>query len=247
MTRAGTPMLSLVSTPALSGALDGELLPDFGKQCASSVEAKYLTTTALRECVEGGEVPDLIIGMDAAIRELVVLGHLDARTKFPLARCGIGVAVSESLRSPPLRNVAELVDLLLAASSLAYSRSGASGIYVARLLDELGIADRVNSRAMILDGGLAAEAVIDGRADVAIQLTPELMMVEGAWILGALPSEVQQDFRVSMVVNGPASVELDALSGLLVSASADTVYRRRGFSPLPHVELAVEIDAAEGQ
>jgi molybdate transport system substrate-binding protein len=226
--------LLIVSTPALAAVLDAELIPRFEEAHGASVEAAYLTTTALRERIQEGMSPDLVLGMAGALGELVASAVLPQQDLVPLARCGIGVAIAPSLGSPPLSSVDDLIELVLRASSVAYSRSGASGIYFGRLLDELGIAERVNSRATILASGYAAQSVVDGVADVAVQLMPELMLVDGARILGPLPSEVQQELVVVMASAGSASVAQGAFSDLLVSPWADAAYERHGLSLVSH-------------
>ncbi|CUR58818.1 conserved hypothetical protein [metagenome] len=232
------PRVSVACTPALASVLTGDILPLLGQGAGPEVEVDYLTTLGLRTLLEEGGTPDVVIGVDTALRDLVRAGHLPAGTHVPLAHCGIGVAVGGAVGSPPMETVEDLIDLVLSADSVCYSSTGASGLYFGRLLEELGVAEAVNARATVIARGLVAEQVVGGVADVGIQLTPELLQVDGVRILGPLPAAVQQEMRVALAVPR-ASAATERLVELLVSPVADAAYARRGLEPLDHSGVAV--------
>jgi len=80
----------------------------------------------------------------------------------------------------------------VAARSVAYSRTGASGIYFAGLLPRLGLAEAVNAKATIIPQGFTAEKLVSGEADIAVQQISELMVVPGIEVVGPLPDPVQE-------------------------------------------------------
>lgn len=199
----------------------------------------YLTTTALQERMVAGPAPDLLVGLDPALRGLAVEGLVTASTMRPLATCGVGIALAAHVNADAPTTVDELVDLLTGVSSVAYSRSGASGLHVARMLEQLSIAQTVIPRATVIDRGFAAEALLDGRAEVALQLTPELLMVEGTAVIGPLPAPVQLNVRISMVPPRPELPAAAQVAAALMSERADQAYRRWGLTPLDHESVSL--------
>ena len=68
---------------------------------------------------------------------------------------------------------------------------GSSGIYLARLFEKLGIADQIKAKAVLVQGGLVANRIVDGKADIALQQSSELMGVPGVQYVGPIPLDVQ--------------------------------------------------------
>lgn len=226
--------VELLSTPALAGALGRELVPEMARARGIDVAAVYLTTTALQERMAAGPAPDLLVGLDPALDGLAASGLVTATTKIPLATCGVGIALAPHVEVPAPTTLEELIDLLTSVSSVAYSRFGASGLHVARMLERLGIAQQVVPRATVIDEGFAAAAPLDGRAEVALQLAPELLMVDGTRLIGPLPAPVQKEVIISMLSPSPERPAAVEVAAALVTAQADAVYVRWGLTPLEH-------------
>ena len=73
---------------------------------------------------------------------------------------GVGVVVKEGAPKPDISSVDAFKKTLLAAKSVAYidpAAGGSSGIYVAGLLDKLGVAADVKPKAKLIPGGAVAE------------------------------------------------------------------------------------------
>ena len=58
---------------------------------------------------------------------------------------------------------------MLAAGSVAYSRTGASGLYAAKLMERLGIADEMKCRTKLVNGVPVAELVAKGEVEIGMQ------------------------------------------------------------------------------
>ena len=121
----------------------------------------------------------------------------------------------------------------MAARSVCYSRIGASGLYFAKLIQDLGIADAVNAKATIASTGFTAERLVSGEADLAVQQISELMVVPGIEVVGGLPAAVQTVAIFSAGVL-TASTQPDATADFakfLASKEAEPVLRRTGLEP----------------
>jgi molybdate transport system substrate-binding protein len=98
----------------------------------------------------------------------------------PLAKVGVGVAVAQNAPSPDIGSVEGLRRTLLAARAVAYidpASGGTSGIYVAKMFERLGIAAEMKPKSVLVRGGLSAEKVANGEAEIALQQASELYLV----------------------------------------------------------------------
>lgn len=229
--------LLMFSGLALKDVLTKSVLPDFTQRTGLTVEAVFDPTGVLVNRIAAGERPDLMIGVHKPLRALTEgdAPVLSAATLRPLARSGIGIAVPLDHAAPAIGSVDELRQTLLESARVAYSRTGASGLYFAELLRTLEIADAVNERACVVDKGFVAETLLDGRAELAVQQVVELASVEGIQIVGPLPDAVQQHVELS-VAAAPSANRAEPLLEFLVSAQAAREYRAVGLEPIFEVK-----------
>jgi molybdate transport system substrate-binding protein len=181
-----------------------------------------------------GERPDVIVSTTESLESLPE-GSLAPGSIAALVRTGIGIGVAAGRARPRIATTEQLAASLRAARSVAYSRSGQSGIYFARLIQELGIAEEVNAKATVIPKGFTGEALLDGRADIAIQQISELRFVPGVDVVGPLPGPVQQytDFSVALGLGSKHAEAAHRLRGHLVSEAAQEAYARAGLQVTP--------------
>jgi molybdate transport system substrate-binding protein len=189
-------------------------------------------TTVIEARLNSGETADAIIVTDSAMKNMIDAGWVASQHCRPLVDSCIGVAVKRGAPRPDISSVAKFFDALLGSRSVAYSLSGASGVYFQKLLRERGYLDEINRRATLVDKGLVAQRLVSGEADLAIQQISELGAVDGIDIVGPLPAEVQQTVSLSVgicsaSVNRPVVHELVEL---LTSDYAKAVYERKGLT-----------------
>ncbi len=223
------PALTLFCAVALKRALQDSILPAFTQHAGTLVNAHFAPTRVLIEEVNAGERPDVIIGITGALEGLDH-GILEGGPLTPLAKAGIGVAVAPGAEIPDIRSVERLTSALRSARSVAYSRNGPSGIYFAKLLQDLGIAEQINEHATILDQGFTATALLDGRADLALQQMSELLAVPEARIVGPLPDDVQHytSFSAAIALHAKNSLSACSLLRCLSTKLARAAYKRAG-------------------
>ena len=96
-------------------------------------------------------------------------------------------------KQPDIASPEALKRALIAASSVAHSKTGLSGLYFPTVLARLGIADAMQSKIVIPDPGTAVgEVVAKGDAEIGIQQISELLPVAGIEIVGPLPEPLQK-------------------------------------------------------
>ena len=218
--------VTLFSGLALKDLYVHEILPE----SPDEVETVFAPTSVLVSRIRAGDRPDILVGVRDPLRELAAESILDSTTLRPLVRSGLGVATLPDAPAPALGSAEEFVSSLRSARSVAYSRSGASGLHFSALLERLGIAEEVNSRATLVPGGFTGEALLDGRADLAIQQVIELRSVDGIRIAGSFPDELQH--YVDLWIGGSPrlsdSKAAERLWDILVSPTAAAAYGAAG-------------------
>jgi len=158
---------------------------------AIQIAPEFAPTKALMRRLAAGERPDAVVLTREGLNELVHNGLVVEKSVVDLARSYVGVAVKSGTPHPNISSVAALRRTLLQSQSVAYSRLGASGIFFADLVKQLGVADEINLKARIIEQGLTAERLLTGEADLAVQQISELKQVQGVDVVGPIPSELQ--------------------------------------------------------
>jgi molybdate transport system substrate-binding protein len=143
------------------------------------------------------------------------------------------VAVKAGAPCPDIATETALRATLLSARSVAYSRIGASGMFFAQLIERMGIASEVNTRARIVSSGLTAELLNTGEADLAVQQISELKLVPGVDIVGPIPVELQSPmvFSAGRMAASERPVEADRLLKFLTSTEIAAALRGSGLEP----------------
>jgi len=223
--------MKLFSTLAVKKALEDVVLQAFRQETGIEVQTVFDPTNQLLRRIQDGETFDVMIGVTDSFTTLDDI--IDSPTLTAVARTGIGVAVPRGAPIPDISSTESFVQTLLQARSVAYSLTGASGIYFAGLLNKLGIAEQIGSRATVLEKGFVAEAVVVGRADLAVQQLSELLFVPQAQIVGPFPAELQHytEFSAAVSAQPRNRPQAEALVSFLTSPKATTAYTQTMLEP----------------
>jgi molybdate transport system substrate-binding protein len=180
----------LLSTLALAGAVRA-LAATYQAKSGARLDADFSPTVRLLERLKEGDTADVLILTQEGLAGLVSAGTVVKESCVDLARSWVGLAVKAGEPHPDIASEAALRATLLSARSVAYSRLGASGIFFAQLIANMGIEKEINAQATVVPLGFTAERIISGEADVAIQQLSELKQVKGIEIVGSLPHHLQ--------------------------------------------------------
>ena len=126
------------------------------------------------------------------IEDYIKSGKIAAGTNANLAKVGVGVMVKEGAPKPDISSVEAFKQALLKAKSVGYidpASGGSSGIYVAGLLDKLGIADQIKPKAKLQKGGHVSDLVKAGEAEIGIHQISEIVGQAGVTLVGPLPKD----------------------------------------------------------
>lgn len=209
-----------------------ELLPTFEKSTGHKVTTIWAGTVDIMKRISGGEVVDLVIVAAPTLDELTKQGRI-APGALPLARSGVGAGVKAGATKPDISSAAALKATLLAAKSIGYS-TGPSGVYIAELIQRMGIADQVKSKIVLAGPGLSVgDFIARGEAEIGFQQVSELLAVKGIDLVGPLSPDVQliTVFPAGLTTAAPSPDAAKALVAFLRTEEAGAAFARAGMQP----------------
>lgn len=206
------------------------LVPAFEQAKGCKVTRIYNSSIALMQRIADGESGDAAVFTAAAIDELIAQGKVTARTD--LARSFVGVAVRRGAPRPDIATPDAFQRAILAAKSVARSKTGASGLYFAGLIERLGLAEAMKPKMIVYDG-LTGKLAASGECEIAVQQISELMQADGIDIVGPLPDALQS---VTVFSGGvfKASVQSDLAQAFIADLAAPAhagLIRQKGMEP----------------
>ena len=228
-----TGPIRVLSTLAVQGAL-AKLTAGFERSAGAKIATGFAPTNGLLTRIKAGETADVAILTREGIDELVGLALLEEGTVVDLVRSRVGLAVRAGGAKPDIATPEALKRTLLEARSIAYSRTGASGVAFAQLIERLGIAEAVNAKATVIAGGLTGKLAASGETELAAQQLSELMMVPGIDIVGPLPLAVQPPgiFSAAIFAGSAHAGLARAFLQALTTAEAAAAFMAAGLEPV---------------
>lgn len=207
---ADASCIAVVSSLALKGVLE-EFQPAFERSLAARLELRFDATQAILAHM-GSLRADLLVLTAEAMADLRKRGEVTQVRA--LGSSGIGVAVRAGAPKPDIGSVEALKRALAAASSVAHSKVGASGIYFVELLQRLDISLK---KRVVVEKGPVGLVVAAGDAELGVQQLCELAPVPGIEIVGPLPAPVQKmtHFSAAIAANAANPQGARALMALL--------------------------------
>ena len=155
VTLACAAEINVYSTIGMRGALE-QLVPLFQKQSGQTLALTWGTAAMLTKRIEAGEPADVAILTRDNVDTLSKEDKIVPGTDVTLAQSSIAIAVKVGAAKPDISTADALKQALLQAKSIAYSNpasGGASGVYFAKLLDRLGIADQMRAKTKFPPAG----------------------------------------------------------------------------------------------
>jgi molybdate transport system substrate-binding protein len=207
-----------------------ELVPQFEKASGHKVSTTWAGTTAIMQRMAAGERYDLVIISSSELDELTKQGKIVAGSRVDLAKSGIGVAVRAGAPRPDIRSGDALKQALLAAKTVGYT-SGPSGVYMAGLIERMGIASAIKPKHRgVPSGGTIGTIVASGEAEIGFQQVSELVHIPGVDYIGPLPSDVQcvTIFSCGVQTGATQPDAAKALVAFLTAPAAKNVMTKHG-------------------
>lgn len=218
-----------------------ELVSEFTRQTGQPIAMTSVGGVDAVRRVQGGEAFDVVVLGSDAIDKLMASGHLQEGSRVDLAQSGVAVAVRQGVVPPDLGSEVAVRNAVLAARRISCS-TGPSGVALANLFAQWGIASEVQSRMVQAPAGVPVGSLVaSGEVDLGFQQWSELLHVPGITVAGPLPPSIQitttfsAGVPVPVAADAPRAAAVAALLTYLGSSAAQAAIERQGMTPAkPH-------------
>jgi molybdate transport system substrate-binding protein len=209
-----------------------EAVPLFEQASGSKVAVRFALTRILKKEIEEGAVFDMALMPRAELDDLVAAGKIAAGTQTDIVRSIVGFMVRTGAPEPDIGTVDAFKNVLRQAKSISYSR-GPSGLYVADLLERLGLASEMNDKTVFAIGRPVGEVIASGEAEIGMQQIIENQPVKGAHLVGPLPSELGNFvlYSAGLAAGAANQAAVRAFVAFLASPAAVRIIRAKGMEP----------------
>jgi molybdate transport system substrate-binding protein len=224
--------LKVFTTRAVATVLE-EARGDIERRTGRHLSVTTDVAIRLVRRVKAGEAFDLLVAAPGQIDELIAENMIIRETRTDIAHSGIGIAVRRGATQPDVSSLAAFTRALLNARSIAYLKEGQSGLYVASVLDRLGIADQIRPKLTLPDTDVVAQLVSQGDVELGIVVITQIVTTEGVSLAGPLPPEIQSyiTFTGGISANSQARAAASELLRMLQAPAAISVMRSQGMEP----------------
>lgn len=224
--------IRLATTRAVATILN-EIGPRFEQSTGHTLKVSSDLGANIVKRIDAGEKFDLVIVGGTQIDQLIRAGRLVAATRTGIVRSGIGVEVRAGTAKPDIGSVDAFKQALLNAKSIAYLKEGASGVYLAGMLERLGIADAIKAKITRPDTDIVSELVARGEIELGMVVSTQILTTKGVALVGPLPPELQ--FYITFIgaisSDSPAPDAAKSLIIFLKGPTALPVIKSQGMEP----------------
>jgi molybdate transport system substrate-binding protein len=234
-----TTALNILSGGAAQG-LVGSLAPQFKALTGLGIEGEFGAVGAMADKLRKGMPADIVILTAALIGTLV---HENLVVSASVADIGLvetAVAVRAGDPLVAVKDAASLRDALLAADAIFVpdTKASTAGIHVAKVLQQLGIADEVAARLKIYPNGATAMrhlAASDALRPIGCTQSTEIISTNGVKLSGSLPPgcELATTYTAAVATKAANAEQAQALIDLLIGADQRELRERAGFRSGP--------------
>lgn len=234
-------LLAWLGTPAIADTLT-VLAPASVTPGLKALAAPFSARTGAAITIGGGaraQVFDILKTGGAA--DVVVLPTTDLADTprvtgmTPLGRVMVGVGVKAGAKVPDISTPEKFVAALLAAKGVAYADPKA-GTSAGQVIEGMLNAPQFAHVKRVPVQGLAVSALGDGRADIALQMLPELAADKDVALAGPVPDSygASVDFAAGIAVQSTNAVAAQAFISFLNDPQNAALWKANGLIPLGH-------------
>jgi molybdate transport system substrate-binding protein len=206
----------------------------FEHDTGNKVAVTFGSVGAIQSKLKAGAHADLVIlstGLAAAAEKD---GAARAGSRAVVGRVEIGVAVRNGMTAPDISTADAFRKALLAAKSVSFTDpagGGTAAVFVAGMLDRLGVADALKGKSLKFNTGReVVAAVARGDAEIGIGFTSEFVPVKDVNVVGALPKEIEfvNEYSAYIPAAGTAAETAQALLAYLARPASRDIFKAAG-------------------
>jgi molybdate transport system substrate-binding protein len=227
--------LNILSGGAAHG-LVASLTPKFKTQTGFDIEGEFGAVGAMADKLRAGTPADILVLTAAMIAGLAREGLVVSASVADVGLVETAMAVRASDPQVRVGDAAALRDAFLAADAIFVpdTKVSTAGIHVAKVLQQLGIADEVAARLRIFPNGATAMrhlAASDAVRPVGCTQSTEIISTPGVSLSGSLPAgcELSTMYTAAVTTRAASAPQAQALIELLIGADQREQRTRAGF------------------
>ena len=209
-----------------------ELAPQFERASGHRLIIQYDVAPVLKRRIDSGEAFDAAILLPPLVEDLIKRDKMVLGSSVVVARSGLGVGVREGAALPDIATPDTFRVALRSASSIAYSKEGASGVAFLRLIERLGIAEEIRPKLKPTPAEMFPYVVPRREAEMIV-VPISSILVPGMRLVGPVPEELQTYFLFTAGISTESKEgeAAKALVAFLTAPAAHAVFKARGLEP----------------
>jgi molybdate transport system substrate-binding protein len=232
--------IKVLASGALKLALP-QLLADFQKSDRHAASVEYGPAGAIANRLRRGDAADVAIVTKSQLEGLEREGKVVRGSGVDIAGIALGVAIRKGAAKPDIGTATAFKQALLSARAIGYrdpATGSTSGIYTARMLEQLGVAQLLKPKIK-LDSSEGAhpedvfQSLVTGEIEMQIGQITEIVLAPGVELVGPLPAEIQDVtiLTAAVTTTSKAPDAASALIAFLSSPSTAALLKANGFLP----------------
>src|ERR1700753_3390884 len=162
--RAQADEIKVMASVALKATFE-DLAAKFEKTGGGKGTVVYGLAAQLKQRISDGEADDVAVLIRPMMEDLLKQGKLEADSLTNVGATPVALAVRAGAAKPDIGTVDALKQTLIKAKSISYSdpaKGGASGVTFAKVVGQLGLADELKAKTVLVPGPEAPELVAKG-------------------------------------------------------------------------------------
>jgi molybdate transport system substrate-binding protein len=221
------------------GAAQGlvaNVAPKFKAMTGLDIEGEFGAVGAMADKLRAGTPADIVVLTAAMIGTLARENRLVAASIADIGLVETAIAIRAGDPPVSVRDSAELRKALLAADAIFVpdTRASTAGIHVAKILQQLGIADEVTARLKIFPNGATAMrnlAASTATKPIGCTQSTEIISTSGVILSGSLPRgcELSTVYTTAVATQAADPEHAQDLIDLLTSIEQRDLRERAGF------------------
>jgi len=227
--------LNILSGGAAQG-LVASVTPKFKALTGLGVEGEFGAVGAMADKLRKGMPADMVILTARMIADLTKENLIAGDSISGIGLVETAIAVRAGDPQVSVNDAAGLRAALLAADTIFVpdTKASTAGIHVAKILQQLGIADDVAARLKIFPNGATAMrhlAETDALRPIGCTQSTEIISTKGVILSGSLPPgcELSTLYTAAVTMRATDPLHARALIDLLIGADQDKLREAAGF------------------
>jgi len=206
----------------------------FEHDTGNKVAVTFGSVGAIQSKLKAGVNADLVILSTSLVAAAEKDGSARAGSRAVVGRAEIGVAVRNGASAPDISTAEAFKKALLAAKSVSFTDpagGGTAAVFVAGLLDRLGVAGAIKEKSLKFNTGReVVAAVARGDAEIGIGFTSEFVPVKDVKVVGPLPKEIEfvNEYSAYIPATSSTAATAQALLVYLARPASRDIFKAAG-------------------